>query len=63
MREDLGYRSSAELYDVQTRGFASTGALATARAFHTATPLVDGRVLVVGGRVSGGPIGSAEVFR
>ena len=43
------YLSSAELYDVATGTWAATGALTTACAWHTATLLPNGRVLVVGG--------------
>src|SRR5205823_828981 len=44
-------------------GFTPTGSLGTARYDHTATLLPDGKVLVVGGRDSGGnALASAEIY-
>ncbi len=46
-----------------TAGFASTGSLNTGRAFHTATMLNNGMVLIVGGNDSNGnPLASAELY-
>jgi hypothetical protein len=74
----VGVIGSAELYDPTTGRFTMTGSLVAARAFHTATLLKDGRVLIAGGYGSlnvktcspdgatdstgGGPLASAELY-
>jgi hypothetical protein len=56
-------QSSAELYDPVTGVWTPTGSMDTARAWHTATLLPDGRVLIVGGRNTlGGTLAGAELY-
>ena len=54
--------ASAELYDPASGTWTATGSLATARYFHTATLLPNGKVLVAGGDNTGGWLGSAELY-
>ena len=53
--------ASCELYDPTTGTFSTTGSLVYQRAYHTATLLGDGKVLVVGGRGTENPA-PAEVY-
>ncbi len=55
--------SSAEAYDFGQQTFGSVGNMTRQRAFHTATKLDDGRVLLVGGNNSSGLVtATAERF-
>ncbi len=58
--------SSAELYDPVTGAWTVTGTLNTARGGHTATLLLNGQVLIVGGVITSNylsiPISSAELY-
>jgi hypothetical protein len=55
---------ASELFDPASNEFTPGPSLTTARAGHTATSLLDGRVLIVGGYEAEGvaPLASAEVF-
>ena len=55
--------ASTELYDPATNSWSTAAPLASPRAWHTATLLLNGTVLVAGGHVGDpGPLRSAEVF-
>lgn len=58
----LVFHTSAEIYDPLRDRWMSARPLANRRAFHTATLLDDGRVLVVGGGDYGDPLLTAEVY-
>jgi hypothetical protein len=60
---DTKYLADTWLYLPTKRAFVSAGKLKTSRAFHTATLLSDGRVLVVGGRTDNSKdLASTEIF-
>jgi hypothetical protein len=55
--------SSAELFNPITGTTINTGSMARVRAYHSASVLQDGRVLIVGGQSNNyGPTGSAEIY-
>jgi N-acetylneuraminic acid mutarotase len=56
------YRNSAELYDPVKNEWSLTSPLNEERGYHTATLLLDGRVLVVGGSNLSGKLASAELY-
>jgi len=58
------FTTSAEIYDPGTGVFQPTGSLVTARGFHAATLLADGRVLITGGFVAAdqSTTPSAEIY-
>ena len=54
---------TADLYDPRTWTWTATASMSTNRRNHTATLLLDGRVLVAGGIAHDGAYGSAELYR
>ena len=60
-----GYLATCELYDPVTGKLSLTGSMAAARLAHSATTLLDGRVLVAGGVGGSDPfnLSSAELYQ
>ena len=56
------YLDTAELYDPDTDEFTPTGSMLAPRAFHTATRLADGRVLITGGSNGTDILSTAEIY-
>jgi hypothetical protein len=56
------YTETAEIYDPATDSWSVTGSLAVERMDHLSAALLDGRVLVIGGRGSAGYLQSAELY-
>jgi hypothetical protein len=54
--------ASAEIYDPATASFASTQSMLEGRFSHTATRLLDGRVLITGGIGTDVVVSSAEIY-
>jgi hypothetical protein len=57
-----GTTAAAELYDPEAGTFAATGSIAVSRAFHTATMLPNGKVLIAGGMNLTNVFASAELY-
>lgn len=63
--DDYGYypQSTASLYDPATNTLAVTGSMTTARSYHSATLLPNGKVVVMGGiAAAGGVLTSIEIY-
>ena len=54
--------ASAELYNIRRQTFQEVAPMDTPRYRHTATPLQNGTVLIIGGADANGALASAELF-
>jgi Galactose oxidase, central domain/Kelch motif len=54
--------NTADVYDPETDTFKATSTMSMARAYHTATLLLSGRVLVAGGATVAAPTNTADIF-
>jgi hypothetical protein len=57
-----GTTAGAELYDPEAGTFSATGSMTVPREFHTATMLLDGKVLIAGGTNEFVVFASAELY-
>jgi len=62
-RDPVDALNTAELYDPAKNTWSTVGSLPANRAFHTATLLKDGGVLVVGGASSSGGVGNNTALK
>jgi hypothetical protein len=63
MIRQLMFSASVAVLSAQSPGtFTATGSMVTARLFHTATLLINGRVLITGGGYGGYPLATTEVY-
>ncbi len=59
----VGQVATAALFDPNSKTFTdTTGNMTTARMFHTATPLSESKVLIVGGRNASGVRADADIY-
>jgi CSLREA domain-containing protein len=54
--------SGSEIFDPATNNWSDASSLTVARSYHSATRLVNGKVLVAGGRGNSGALASAELY-
>jgi hypothetical protein len=63
LMDGIDNQASAEIYDPGTGRFSATGSMTQGRAYHTATLLASGKVLIAGGYGGGTtPVSSAELY-
>jgi N-acetylneuraminic acid mutarotase len=62
LEEGPAYSATAELYDPISQRWTATANMADPRVGHTATLLVDGRVLVAGVSIGPSPVTTAELY-